>query len=309
MDRKVTIMGAIGASVFVLIMAPTALAGHSCGSKAATAKAANDIVDTAASAGDFETLVTAIKAAGLTETLKGEGPFTVFAPTDAAFAKLPKGTVESLLKDLPKLRSILKYHVVAGAVKAADVSKLQHAKTVLGQQVEIDTSKGVRINDATVTAADIEAKNGVIHVIDTVLLPKDDIIDLATKAGEFETLVTAIRAAGLTDTLRGEGPFTVFAPTDEAFAQLPDGTLDSLLKDTSKLRSILTYHVVPGRVLAADVVKLRKAKTVQGEHVSIDASSGVRINEATVVKTDIEAGNGVIHVIDAVITPEKKHES
>jgi uncharacterized surface protein with fasciclin (FAS1) repeats len=131
-----------------------------------------DIVDTAVAAGSFTTLVTAVKAAGLVDTLKSKGPFTVFAPNDDAFAKLPKGTVEGLLKDIPKLKAVLTYHVVAGKVMAADVVKLKSAKTVEGQEVKIDASNGVKINDATVIKADILTDNGVIHVIDKVLLPK-----------------------------------------------------------------------------------------------------------------------------------------
>jgi uncharacterized surface protein with fasciclin (FAS1) repeats len=136
-----------------------------------------DIVDTAVAAGSFKTLVTAVKAAGLVDTLKGKGPFTVFAPNDDAFAKLPKGTVEGLLKDIPKLTAVLTYHVVPGKVMAADVVKLKTAKTVHGQIVKIDASKwhlhkSVKINDAEVVKADIVTDNGVIHVIDKVLLPK-----------------------------------------------------------------------------------------------------------------------------------------
>ena len=130
-----------------------------------------DIVDTAVSAGSFTTLVAAVQAAGLVDTLKGAGPFTVFAPTDEAFAKLPEGTVEALLKDIPKLTKILTYHVVAGKVMAADVVNLTSAKTVEGSEVKIDASNGVKINDSTVTTADVAADNGVIHIIDAVLLP------------------------------------------------------------------------------------------------------------------------------------------
>lgn len=130
-----------------------------------------DIVDTAVSAGSFTTLVAAVQAAGLVDTLKGAGPFTVFAPTDEAFAKLPAGTVESLLNDIPQLTKILTYHVVSGKVLAADVVKLTSAKTVEGSEVKIDASNGVKINDSTVTTADVVADNGVIHIIDSVLLP------------------------------------------------------------------------------------------------------------------------------------------
>ena len=130
-----------------------------------------DIVDTAINAGSFNTLVTAVTVAGLDTALKGPGPFTVFAPTDEAFSKLPSGTVESLLEDIPQLRKILEYHVSSGKVTSADVVKLDSATTVEGSTVKIDASNGVKVNDATVVTPDVEADNGVIHVIDTVLIP------------------------------------------------------------------------------------------------------------------------------------------
>ncbi len=129
------------------------------------------IIETAVNAGSFTTLVAAVKAAGLVETLNGDGPFTVFAPNDAAFAKLPSGTVDSLLKDIPKLKKILCYHVVSGKVMAADAAKLTSAKTVEGSDIKINASQGVTINNSKVVTADIAADNGVIHVIDTVLMP------------------------------------------------------------------------------------------------------------------------------------------
>jgi uncharacterized surface protein with fasciclin (FAS1) repeats len=131
-----------------------------------------------------------------------------------------------------------------------------------------------------------------------------DIVDTAAKAGSFSTLVAAVQAAGLVDTLKGAGPFTVFAPTDEAFAKLPEGTVEGLLKDIPQLKKILTYHVVSGKVMAADVVKLTSAKTVEGSDVKIDASNGgVKVNNATVATPDVAADNGVIHVIDTVLLP------
>ncbi|WP_026733681.1 fasciclin domain-containing protein [Fischerella sp. PCC 9605] len=130
-----------------------------------------------------------------------------------------------------------------------------------------------------------------------------DIVDTAVKAGSFNTLVTAVKAAGLVDTLKGKGPFTLFAPNDEAFAKLPKGTVDALLKDIPKLKKILTYHVVSGKVMAADVMKMKSAKTVEGENVKIDASDGVKINNATVTTPDVDADNGVIHIIDTVLMP------
>ena len=131
-----------------------------------------------------------------------------------------------------------------------------------------------------------------------------DIVDTAVAAGSFKTLATALQAAGLVETLKGKGPFTVFAPTDEAFAKIPKADLDALVADKAKLAKVLTYHVVAGKVMAADVVKLKEAKTVEGRMVKIDASNGVKINNAKVVKADVEASNGVIHVIDTVLLPQ-----
>lgn len=268
-----------------------------------------DIVDTAVSAGSFGTLVTAVKAAGLVETLKGEGPFTVFAPTDDAFAKLPEGTIETLLKPENKglLTSILTYHVVPGSVKAAQVVKLSGAATVNGQHVDIQVGEGVMIDGAKVTTTDIECTNGVIHVIDTVILPEDkSIVGVAKAAGVFNTLITAAAAADLAGVLDEQGPFTVFAPTDDAFAKLPEGTVESLLKpeNKEKLAAILKYHVVSGKVYAADALQAGEAATLEGNVVVIGVKDGAaRVNNAALLKTDIDAANGVIHVIDAVLLP------
>ena len=298
---------------FVLSLAAVvglvAIATGSAAERKEKGKATKDIVDTAVGAGDFKTLAAALKAADLVETLKGKGPFTVFAPTDEAFAKLPEGTVADLLKpeNKEKLAGILTYHVVAGKVMAADVVKLTKAKTVQGSEVTITVKGGkVKVDNANVVKTDIQCGNGVIHVIDAVILPKD-IVDTAVAAGSFKTLAAALKAADLIDTLKGKGPFTVFAPTDEAFGKLPKGTVEDLLKpeNKAKLTAVLTYHVVPGKVMAADVVKLSKAKTVQGSEVKITVADGkVKVDDANVVKTDILCGNGVIHVIDAVILPK-----
>jgi len=308
----------------LLALAVTAEAGSKCNGTAKAARsnghhvlttavakpAEKDIVDTAVGAGSFKTLVAAVKAAELVETLKGKGPFTVFAPTDEAFAKLPKGTLESLLKpeNKAKLQAILTYHVVPGKVMAADVVKVKGAVTVQGQQIDVAVKDGkVTVDAANVVKTDIACSNGVIHVIDSVILPADkDIVDTAVAAGSFKTLAAALKAADLIDTLKGEGPFTVFAPTDEAFSKLPEGTVENLLKpeNKEKLVGILTYHVVAGKVLASDVVKLKSAKTVNGKEAMIHAGDkGVMVDKAKVVATDIETSNGVIHIIDSVILP------
>jgi uncharacterized surface protein with fasciclin (FAS1) repeats len=173
--------------------------------------------------------------------------------------------------------------------------------------VSVNASGGkVMVDGATVVKTDIGASNGVIHVIDSVILPSDkNIVETAVSAGSFKTLAAALEAAGLISALEGDGPFTVFAPTDAAFAKLPAGTVETLLKPENReqLKSILLYHVVPGRVFSEEVVTLSTATTLQGSTVDISTKYGVKIDNAKVVKTDINATNGVIHVIDAVILP------
>lgn len=276
-------------------------------------KANDDIVTTAVKAGAFKTLAAALKAANLVEALKGKGPFTVFAPTDAAFAKLPKGTVESLIKpeNRGKLTKILTYHVVSGNIPAAKVVKLRGAKTLNGQRVNIKVASGkVSVDNATVVKTDIRCSNGIIHVIDRVVLPASDSIPVtAKKAGKFKTLLAAAKAAGLDRALAGKGPFTVFAPTDDAFAKLPKGTVASLLKpkNKSKLIAVLKYHVVKGRVFSEDALAAKRAKTLQGHYVHVSVKSGkARINQSNLIATDIDASNGVIHVIDSVLLPPQK---
>ncbi len=265
-----------------------------------------DIVDTAINAGSFSTLVTALEAANLVDTLKGAGPFTVFAPTDDAFNALPTGVLDDLLGNVTALTEVLTYHVVAGKYMAADVVALTSLTTIQGDDLAITvTGTTVQIDGATVVQTDIEASNGVIHVIDMVVVPGGilDIVQTAQYAGSFSTLVTALEAADLVDVLKGDEPFTVFAPTDDAFAALPQGVLDDLLADQTALTEVLTYHVVTGRYMAADVVALTSLTTIQGGNLTITMSNGVKIDSANIVLTDIECRNGVIHAIDAVLMP------
>lgn len=295
--------------VLLLVAAVAGCASNSVHGSGGESAEPADIVDTAVSADGFETLVAAVKAAGLVETLKGEGPYTVFAPTDEAFAKLPKGTVESLLKpeNKDKLTAILTYHVVPGKVMAADVVKLTEAETAFGQKLAISNKHGVKVDNAKVTKTDIKCTNGVIHVIDSVILPKD-VVEVAVGAGRFKTLAAALKAAELVEALKGDGPFTVFAPTDDAFAKLPKGTVEELLKPENKarLQSILKYHVVSGKVTSSEVVKLKDAATLQGTSVKIETRDGkVFVDGAQVATADIPAFNGVIHVIDRVILPRE----
>ena len=267
--------------------------------------------------GGFNTLVAALDAADLVETLSGDGTFTVFAPTDDAFAALPEGMLEELLADPETLKQILLYHVVGDVVMAETVVTLDEAETLEGSMVAIDVVDGnVFLNDSQVTSTDIEASNGVVHVIDKVLVPgmqeaasnempeeSKSIAEIAV-AGGFNTLVAALSAADLVETLSGDGAFTVFAPTDDAFAALPEGMLEGLLADTESLTQILLYHVVGDVVMADTVVTLDEAETLEGSKVEIEVVDGkVFVNDSQVTTTDIEASNGVIHVIDKVLVP------
>ena len=295
--------------------------------EAAEAAEVGTIVDVAVAAGTFDTLVAAVSAAGLAETLSGEGPFTVFAPTDDAFAALPAGLVDALLlpENKDALVAVLTYHVLGAEVPSSDVAT-GSVETLQGEEIELVASDdGVTVNGANVIAVDVEASNGVIHVIDSVLVPPSidatallvadameseamevgTIVDVAVEAGSFNTLVAAVTAADLAETLSGEGPFTVFAPTDDAFAALPAGLVDALLLPENKdaLVAVLTYHVLGAEVPSSDVAT-GSVETLQGEEIELVASDdGVTVNGANVIAVDVEASNGVIHVIDAVLVP------
>ena len=272
-----------------------------------------NIVDTAVEAGKFKTLAAALGAAGLVDAVKGPGPFTVFAPSDEAFAKLPKGTVETLLKpeNKDKLKAILTYHVVPGKVMAKDVLGVKGAKSLNGQRIDVKVDGGkVMVDGAQVVATDIACTNGVIHVIDSVILPSEDNIPtVATKAGKFNTLLAAAKAAGLVEALSGDKALTVFAPTDDAFAKLPKDTVATLLKpeNKDKLKAILLFHVVEGRVYSEDALAAKSAATLQGSKVEITVKDGAAyVNGAKIWATDVDASNGVIHIIDSVILPPAK---
>ncbi|MCY3661703.1 MAG: fasciclin domain-containing protein [bacterium] len=326
------------------------------------------IVEVAVESGSFPTLVAAVQAAGLVDVLSGAGPFTVFAPTEEAFAAALAAldmSAEDLLANTELLTAVLTYHVLPLAAPAEVVLTLegQSVATVNGAEVTVTIDGGtVMVNDATVVATDVEASNGVIHVIDTVLLPPADeaaeemeeqpaeeaasappppepaaqpeepaepaepapaeesalaeesaapgtIVEVAVESGSFPTLVAAVQAAGLVDVLSGAGPFTVFAPTEEAFAAALaalDMSAEDLLANTELLTAVLTYHVLPLAAPAEVVLTLegQSVATVNGAEVTVTIDGGtVMVNDATVVATDVEASNGVIHVIDTVLLP------
>jgi len=272
----------------------------------------NDIVETADDAGVFETLLAAAEEAGLVDALKAEGPLTVFAPNDEAFEQFlidMEMEASDLLAD-PRLANVLKYHVVPGKVMSTDLSDGMKADTLLNpQQIEISINEGVFLNeDIEVITPDVEASNGVIHIIDGVLWP-NDIVETAIDADDFNILVDAVVEAELVDALKGPGLFTVFAPNDQAFGNLITdlGSKEALL-ELENLGSILLYHVVSGQVMAEDVLGLdgEDVETLSGEDILISIDNEkVFINSLSeVIITDIQTLNGVIHVIDRVLLPQ-----
>jgi len=273
--------------------------------------AADSIAGIAGSTDDFSTLVTAVTAAGLAGTLSDPGTFTVFAPTNAAFEKLPTELVTKLLEETwqPQLKDLILYHALGSEVMAADLVDGMEVPTLNGENITV-TLDPVTINgESKVVAAyvDVDADNGVIHGIDTVLTPTsvtNNIVDIAAGNPAFTTLVQAVTAAGLVDALSGDGPLTVFAPTNDAFAAVDPATLASVLLPENKdqLIDILKYHVVAANV-PSSAVETGEVEALNGDKLKVDTSSGVMINDAKVIMPDIIASNGIIHVIDKVLMP------
>jgi transforming growth factor-beta-induced protein len=297
------------------------------------------VVDVVVASDSFSTLEAAVISAGLADTLAGPGPFTVFAPTDGAFQTLLTNlgvTAEELLANQSLLTTVLLYHVVPGEVTSSDIvaaGGLGAVTTVGGELLSVDLVDGkVNFNNgqAIVSIADVQVSNGVIHIIDNVLLPPSvtgtavtttvqtaatptpNIVEAAASISDFSTLVAAVQAAGLVDTLSGPGPFTVFAPTNGAFQTLLNDlgvSAEELLANEALLTQVLLYHVVPGAVSSGDIVAaggLGDVATAGGQTVNIQVIDGkVNFNNgaAIVILPDLQVSNGIIHVIDNVLLP------
>ena len=286
-----------------------------------------NIIQNVTNASNLTTLVTAVKAADLVDALSGTGPFTVFGPNNDAFAALPTGTVEEVLKPENKalLQSVLKYHVVSGKYLISDLSDKQQLITLQGQVLTVSKKDGkTLINDAEVETSDVLQSNGVAHVIKKVLLPDTNptvggmamyrtknLIENVTTAPNLTTLVAAVKAGGLVESLQTPGPITVFGPDNDAFAKLPAGTVETLLKpeNLTTLQGYLKYHVVAGKYLTADLKDGQELTTLNGQKltvikkdrkVQIKSTSG---NIATINTADVVQSNGVAHVIDSVLLP------
>lgn len=293
---------------FPAVLAAAALALASCSNDndgPSTVSTGTTISQSLAGLG-LTTLATAIQTAELDDDLAGAGPFTLFAPSNAAFAALPAGTLDSLLlpANRAQLVAILTNHVLAAEVPSTVAVTLESASPLGGGSLFLDVvGTDLFVNDGKVTRADIDTTNGVIHVVDSVLLPRQSVVETLQARG-FSTLVTAVGAADLVTTLSGPGPFTVLAPTDAAFAALGQATLESLLlpQNQAQLARILTYHVVPGSVAAGDAAAAELATTVQGAEVLFSFATGeVRVNGTLVRTVNIPCTNGIVHVLDAVL--------
>ncbi len=267
------------------------------------------VADIIANSADHTVLAAVLDSTDLDVALSGEGPFTVFAPTDAAFDAVDPMTLISLLLDNEALSAVLTYHVVGDSVMSTDLTDDQVIATLNGGNVTVSIVDGtVMINEATVIVADLVGSNGVVHVIDAVLLPPAPapatVVDIIVNSPDHTILETAVIAAGLADDLSAEGPFTVFAPTDAAIAALPEGALESLLADpTGALADLLLYHVVGAAALSTDLSDGQLIATLQGGEVEVTLDGmGVMINNANVIVADLVADNGVVHVIDAVLS-------
>lgn len=283
------------------LLTSTAYAGHGSG----------NLVQRLERDGRFSTLLAALEIAGLKDTIATGGTFTVFAPTDDAFAALPPGTVESLVTNVPALQNILLYHALDGRKSTVQLAYQSTATTLRGNPV-LALTEGfkVLVNGQRVDSPSLRASNGIIHPIGGVLIPPstqiniNSLVDVLALDGRFTTLIAAVQAAGLADALTTGGPFTLFAPTGDAFAALPPGTVESLLTNVPALQDILLYHVLGKSATASKLLAARSAETLQGEAVSTSLNrSGIFVNQAKVLNPNVRTPNGIVHVINAVLLP------
>ncbi|XP_060066655.1 transforming growth factor-beta-induced protein ig-h3-like [Ylistrum balloti] len=260
------------------------------------------------------TLVSLVQKAGLADAL-GQGTFTIFAPTNDAFAKLPADLLASLSTDVNALANVLKYHVVPASIQKKDASNEAQLDTLAGSKVRLNIyshNHEVTVEGSRITHFDIAADNGYIHVIDTVMLPPEgSIVDIVAGAPELSVLLSNVKSANLVSALQGDG-LTVFAPTNEAFARLGSSTLHSLSSNPQLLKEILEYHVVPHTEYSAGLYNREYLRTLDSRHdvIRIGATgSHIYANTATVTTADIAATNGVVHIIDHVLVPQRHHGS
>ncbi|MDX1671901.1 MAG: fasciclin domain-containing protein [Balneolaceae bacterium] len=286
----------------ILLVLSTGVFFAACDNNGTDPIISQNIVEFAQQSDNFTTLAQLVEDAGLASELSGPGPFTVFGPTDAAFAQIPSSVLENLTND--QLVQILTYHVVQGEIFAGDLSAQQSPASLEGGQLFIEAGDGVIVNDnSNVVEADVNVSNGVIHGVDQVLFPDNflDVVSIVGKRFNLEVMESAVSDANLVSTLQQETQdgFTVFAPTNVAFDAI------TVPNDQQQLQDVLTYHVIPSKVLSGDLQASQTVTTVNGNDITIEVSNGtVTINgSATVITADLEGTNGVVHIIDEVLIP------
>lgn len=277
-----------------------------------TSLSAQTVVDIVVNSPDHNTLETAVIAAELADDLSADGPFTLFAPTDAAFAAIDPAVLDVLLSDpTGDLATILLFHGVIGVADSSNIQDGLSIGSIMGQNLTFTTAGGLKVNNAGITVTDIQAENGVVHVIDAVMLPEAmmtrpaTIMDVVSTSPDHTQLNALIGAAELDDDLRSAGPFTLFAPTDAAIGALPQDVVDALLADpTGGLAQILLFHATSGVATTQNVMDGTAIGSLQGGNLTFSITgNGVMINDANVTVLDIRTDNGVVHVIDAVLLP------
>ena len=261
--------------------------------------------------GEFTTLLTALEITGLDKTLEGDDRLTLFAPTDDAFDRLPAGTIDFLIDNPDQLAEVLLYHVVDGRRSSFRLVRKTATDTLIGVPVIVANGRDyAMVNGIDILEKNVWAKNGYIHVIDDVLLAPDDdveiesVVDVLSVDGRFKTLIAALQAAGLAETIADASSLTIYAPTDEAFAKLGEQQINDLLENPDLLGQILKYHVSDKKLRALRLAIRGKAETLQGEFVTVDREGKkLFINDAEVINMNVQTPNAVVHTIDSVLLP------
>ncbi|MBN2253383.1 MAG: fasciclin domain-containing protein [Kosmotogaceae bacterium] len=271
-----------------------------------------DILSTLHDVEQLSTLTQMVQTAGLDDLLSGPGPFTFFAPEDSAFRQLPGSTAEDLSNNRSFMRRVLLFHIVRGNLCSSIIVQNPELETLLGQSLAIDSRGGIRVDGSTIVVRDIQASNGTIHVIDSVIFPSEepDIAQVMRNTGILDVAMSAFEETAVVDALKDEGPITVFVPSDVAFARIPRETREALLSDQEWLREVLLYHISKGLFTTGDLILENEVRSLQGEIIEVKATqSGLGMQDTLIIVGDIEARNGIIHIIDHVMFPRNSRRA
>lgn len=248
-----------------------------------------------------------IQLSGLDQILSGEGPFTFLAPSNGAFMKLPELTRANLINDVVRLQRVLKYHIIKEKFSSNMIVQRPSFVTLLGQPLSVDAKGGIKVDGSSILVRDIEAMNGVIHIIDTVIFPHEepDIVQVMRNTGILDTAVFSLEETGVIDILKGEGLYTVFMPSDVAFARLPPETMENLFREPARLRELLLFHIVEGSYTVEELIERGSIRSLLGETICLDLTPPrVGPEKTVIVLSNIEASNGMINIIDHVMLQE-----